>query len=306
MVKDYLTDISAEKQWDIILQVTRFGDYTQVIKLVKDGYKVTVELMELLYRLGAKNVIESILSYDEDVYNGEFLKSSKMSVLENMLGKARADELIEKLMRERKQHEESIEREKNERLLARLSELYDMFGLTDAFFESIVSSYELMVMAAKTYDRKTVAVELSKHTRSDYFYNKNFSPFELIEYGLYDRALDGYLLFCNYDERLEVVKRIAQTDEGLELLLKRYTGIADLRTKEYLGLIMAQDKEVRERSKNYGDCAYSLLHANKVMTEREFEIWCKINPNMVVLYKLYNKNLFWVLKNGYLKYLLGY
>ena len=303
MVKDYLVDISAEKQWDIILHVTRFGDFTQVTKLVRDGYKVTVELLELLYRLGAQNVIESVLFHDEDVYNGEFFTSSKMRILEEMLGKNRAVELVEKLRLERKQYDETREQEKNERLLARLSELHSMYGLTDLFFESIVSSYELMVMAAKTYDRKTVAVGLNKHTNSDRFYNKNFSPFELIEYGLYNKALDGYLLSCNYDDRLEVVKRIAQTDEGLELLLKGYTGISDLRTKEYLGMVMVQNKEVRERSKSYGDCAYNLLHANKVMTEKEFEVWCKINPNAVVLYKLYNKNLFWVLKNGYFKYL---
>ena len=305
MVKDYLTDISAEKQWDIILQVTRFGDCTQVTKLVKDGYKVTVELMELLYRLGAQNVIESILSHDEDVYTGKFLKSSKMKILEDMLGNNKATELIEKLVRERKQHDESIEQDKNKRLLSRLSELYDMFGLTDEFFISIISSQELMAMAAKTYDRKTVAVGLSKHTMSDYFYNQNFSPFELVEYGLYARALDSCLPFCKDDEKLELVKRIAQTDEGLELLLKGYSGFAACRSKEYLGRVMVEDRNIRARAKTYGSEAYELLHVNQVMTEKEFEIWCKINPNAVVAYKRYNKNLFWVIRNGYFKY-LGY
>lgn len=301
MNTSYVKDIPVARQWDIILQVTRFGDCSPVIKLVEAGYSVTVELLELLYRMGANNVIERIIPYDEDIYYDVFLQGPKMKILEEALGKSVAVELRKTILNKRSQEKKNEEKQKQDFLLSRLKELHETFGLTDAFFDSIRSSNELMALAATTYDRKTVALGLAKYADRQ-FYSRNFTVFELAEYGMYDKALDSYTMFCDYNERIQLIKQIAQTEEGFNELVTRANYVDGYRETEYLGVI-AKDTAIRERLKSCGYPGYNVLYNSKIMTVEEFEECCKLEPEMVVFYKQFKKSIFWVIKNGYFKYL---
>ena len=82
MKENYLSSIAIDKQWDTILNVINlYGHRTDIIvEMVKDGYSVTLELMELLYRSGSIDTLKKIMYYDDSIRYGN-LCVKKMALL---------------------------------------------------------------------------------------------------------------------------------------------------------------------------------------------------------------------------------
>ena len=298
MNKNYLNDIPVARQLDIITNVVaHYGHRTEiVVDMVKDGYKVTLELLELLYRLRSSDTIERILPYIEGIRDESFLKRSEMRVIEKALGKERALTLRQGIINRFKAEEDEKKRQEKEHCLARLHQLYQDFGLTEGFFEGIISSHSLMDLALEKYDRKTVVTELAKYDNGYVFVTTTIPSMELVDYGFYD-IVGTKLILHTAEQQNELFRKMAQTFDGAEYLIDLY------KSNRYRKNIVqiAKDKDVREKFKTLGHYGYCILHETGTMTEKEFEVWCKIEPYMVVFRKEFKKSLRWVIRNGYFK-----
>ena len=95
MAQNYLREISADRQWDIMCAViNRDGvDDEKIIQMVQDGYSVDLAFCELLYRLGRNDLIKQLVAYDENLYYEWYVCSQKMLFLEKFLGKDEAHKL---------------------------------------------------------------------------------------------------------------------------------------------------------------------------------------------------------------------
>lgn len=302
MEKNYLQYVPEARQWDIIQQVISLHGYggDNIVEMVKDGYMVTVELLEMLYRLRAFDVIEAIVPYDNTLYSNDFVNSSKMLVLKKALGAEKAFQVRQRAINAQKSAVEQKKREENECLEARLNELHEHLGLSSAFFESIVSSDKLMRMALDKYDKDTVISELAKTKMSKSFLIREVSSLDLAKNGLYDIATSKLIFYSDYDRKV-LLSEILKTDEGFEYLVENYNQITE--AKNILPRIIAKDSNLRERAKTLGHKGYEILFASETMTVKEFEIWCSIEPSAVKYYKLFKKSIIWVIRKGFLKYL---
>ena len=86
---------------------------------------------------------------------------------------------------------------------------------------------------------------------------------------------------------------MAETDEGLEVILDNFAYTKSI----------CIDEDLKARIKKFGRKGYLFLLNHKDLTEKDFEEYCKIYPQVSRLYSEYNKTIFWIMKNGYLKYI---
>ncbi|MBQ8870281.1 MAG: hypothetical protein IJ019_02770 [Alphaproteobacteria bacterium] len=299
-MNNYTKDVSVARQWDIIVQVTRFGEYEQVVQLVKDGYAVTLELLELLYRVGAQHLFAQIMPYDKDLFKKSFSNSAKMNVLKKALGDKAATDLCQKIISEAQKQQDEKKKQERQRLEARLDELHQSFGLSDSFFESIISSEELMTVVLEKYDRDTVINGLKKFPTGKGFLESHLTLKECAQYGFYAIFFARIVAFCSDEERKDMLLFLTQTEDGFAALVDRAYTFIFVRDD---AMFIFKDDAFTDRLKAYGNKGYYLLELAGKLTEEDFEAWCKINPEVVVFYKQFNKNIFWVIKNGYFKYL---
>ena len=299
-MNSYIKDVSVARQWDIIMQVTRFGDYEQVVQLVKDGYLVTLELLEFLYRVGAKHLFSQIMPYDKDLFKKGFTNSAKMNVLKKALGDKAAMGLYQQIISEAQKQQDEKKKQERQLLEARLDELHKMFGLSDNFFESIVSSYKLMTVALEKYDRDTVITGLKRTSQAKSFLKDNLTMEEYVRYGMYEYFFAWIKVIDPGQKRNELLLLLTQTDEGFAELVNRACATT---TVQNVAMVIFKDDNFTDRLRKCGHKGYRLLLNAKKLTEEDFEKLCEFDPQMVVFYKQYNKNIFWVIKNGYLKYL---
>jgi hypothetical protein len=96
---------------------------------------------------------------------------------------------------------------------------------------------------------------------------------------------------------MDIVKQIAQTDEGLEMLLNSES--------EYVQeaiLSIGRDRKFKEKLKNFGAKGYVLLFNAENMTVEEYEELCELEPSYLEYYREYDKSVFWAIKKGYGNY----
>lgn len=298
-MNNYLKYVSIDKQWDIMHTVIKvYGHRSDIIvEMVRDGYAVSIELLELLYRLRSFEIIKRIMVYDEAVYNLAFKNSAKMALLEKAFGEAEAKEFIDKLVNARSKEKEAKEQEKLNTLDEMLKNLYDIYGFEDEFFVRISATDELLKRAIKVYDAPTVIKGVEKIGKGHLFATIA-SADELYEAGLYKRVLSRLWQLYEY-QRDGFILKIAKTDEGLRLILDSKE--QEMRKFE---LCLGKTSSFKERLKKCGSSGYDLLYRAENMTIEEFEEWCALDNSAVKHYKEFSKNIFWVIKNGYFKQLM--
>ena len=163
-MKNYLRNVSQEKQWDIIQQViNQYGHRTEkIVEMVDDGYQVTNELLELLYRLHSVETIKSLMyRIDDSLSSKDFLCTTKMEIFKNALGEKEALELREKIVEERRQEKALIEEQKMQERQTKVEEFHKEYGLKEKFFEAIIQSKEFMKIALEKplTERKKITEE---------------------------------------------------------------------------------------------------------------------------------------------------
>ena len=302
MKQDYLRNVSDARQWDIIQMVIKlYGHRTDIIvEMVADGYPITMDLLELLYRLRANDVIKQIMYYEDAICRKTFLTSAKMELLIRALGKDEALSLREKIIEYREQEHRKLEKEKNKEHEAELDKLYQTFGgFTPEFFRKIAAFHYLVKLAFERYDRETMISGLAKTGIANGFLLANLTPEEIVKCGLakqFIKRLECY----DFNIRIHGVQLIAQQEEGLELLLDHAYSYPSVRI--CLAHLARGNEDFRKTLVDHK--AYQVLYLDNVLTVDEFEQWCKVEPKEAIpCYKKFQKSIFWVIKNGYLRYL---
>ena len=303
--KYYLQHVSADKQWDIMRSVIDlYGHRSDIIvEMVKDGYGVTIELIELLYRLRSYEVIKRIMHYDSAIYFDCFKDSAKMFLLEKALGKEEANLLRNEIINKRKSEERRQKEQEEIDAKAKMDKFYNAYGLSDKFFEKVseTNSCSFMKMVLTSFDEDVVIKGLYKFERGRRFLQETLSTSDLIKAHLYDIALST---FWRLDKNVAVklLNEIAQTEQGLDAILRHLADGGDL-CEVYLCLYMNEDLKSRLRKR--GDEGYEFMFLAGAMSEDDFEEWCRFTPTNVKHYRQFNKSIIWVIREGYLKYLFS-
>ena len=298
---DYLKSISTDKQWDILCMVLKlYGNRSGLItKMIKDGYPITIELLELLYRLRSEDVIRQILPYDEFLYTNTYLDSAKMQLLKIIFGDKEAVKIREDIIktRENKQQEEQ-EKERNQ-LDCKLDNLYNEFGFSDEFFVRISKSKELFIRAMQKFDKIEILKGMNTVGASEGFFSYA-SLSDLMKAGLYNRVLH-FIGYHSSEEQVLYIKQIARTRGGMCLIFNfNDTSLHEAK------LLLGKDSSFKKDIKALGLEGYKFLFDCDNLTIDEYEELCEMDNSYVFNYKQYNKSFFWALKKGYLKDIAKY
>ena len=300
-MKNYLRNVSQEKQWDIIQQViNQYGHRTEkIVEMVDDGYQVTNELLELLYRLNSVETIKSLMyRIDDSLSSKDFLCTTKMEIFKNALGEKEALELREKIVEERRQEKALMEEQKMQECQTKVEEFHKEYGLKEKFFEAIIQSKEFMKIALEKYNREAVIKGIAKTGKAKWFIVENVSPEELVKYELMQEAVTTLWMY-DITTQFSIMRKMMSTEDGFSSLMKTNNTTIE----ENLAYLAKYDQNLKEKYKSCGVRGYFILYKAGVMTEEEFEQWCKLAPSAVVHYKDFKKSIFWVIKNGYYKHL---
>ena len=304
MAQNYLREISADRQWDIMCAViNRDGvDDEKIIQMVQDGYSVDLAFCELLYRLGRNDLIKQLVAYDENLYYEWYVCSQKMLFLEKFLGKEEAHKLRQELIdAHQKEIDEKKRKEKEEKLI-QLKELYSSFGLDDYFYKQLIKA-DLLSVALEHFEdnykvKRSIILEIAKRN-SRYLYRKtSFEDF--FQCGVFDLLLKG-LTLVSKNEQIFWLNKIVQSDEGLLALMNSWLSEVHVKLVEKEKLVDIE--KLKERVKKFGEKGYRYLLDTNQLTEKDFEEYCKIKPEISKIYFRFNKSVFWMIKNGYFKYL---
>ena len=300
MANNYLRHVSDTAKLDIMQTVINlYGHKTDIlVKMVEDGYPVTLELLELLYRINALDVIKKVIYYDKEFVKDGAYADFRMEVLEKALGKEEALALRKDIVESHQQKLKEKAQQEKSQCEAKVKGLYEKFGLENEFFARIISSEEMMLFALEKYDKDSIIKGIAKTDRRKIFLiSEHLSPEDFLRCGLYKETL-GVLFIFDTERQKEIIKQMSQTDEGFSVLLQSRQPWVE----QEVTCLAKNSPELKEKFKSYGDRGYWFLYNSKTMTEEDFEQWCKIAPKMASLYKEFNKNIFWVIKNGYYKY----
>ena len=297
--KNYcLKSIPEQRQWDIMrMVINEHGHRTSIIvEMVEDGYQITLSLLELLYRLRFFEILEQILPYDLSVVTQYSCDLHHKSIYEKALGKEKVNSIIAETLAKQENDGKLKEQQKVAKIDEELTSLYDELGFSDAFFENISKKRMLFKRALEVYDKTTILKGLNRIGRIKALHLE-VPVDDLMKAGLFKQVL-SVLWHLDTDQRVAIVKKIAQTEDGLKTIL-------DFES-EYVqeaALSLGRDNKFTERLKKQGVNGYILLFNADNMTYDEFEKLCNMEPYYLQFYKNYNKSIFWAIKRGYLKYL---
>lgn len=123
-MKNYIEKISEEKQWDIIKMMLAYRDFTMLMRMFEDGYKVTPALLEALFRLHAEDELRYIILHYAE-------KFKLWHIAEELLGK----EVVDELKDTARKNQEEYRKQESERQVKRFRELLARGVLTLELFQ---------------------------------------------------------------------------------------------------------------------------------------------------------------------------
>ncbi len=302
MGKNYLKHVSDATKLDIMQTVIKlYGHRTDIIvEMVEDGYPVTLELLELLYRIRSFDTLKKVLYYDYLLLDDNLYVDYRMALLKQAFGEKEALNLREEIIQFHKIKAENKAKDEEMKWEAELDNLYETYGLSEEFFKQVGRRGQLVRLALKRYDKAKVIKGLVTSSNNIAFLRQFISLDEMIEQSLYKQVLNVLWYEC-FEERFRLAKKIAQSDDGFAELIRLS------RTSEPIQeslTRLAEDDDLKERFKKNGKNGYLFLFNAYNMSVEEFEYWCTIDPEVAVKhYRQFKKSIFWVIKKGYLKYL---
>ncbi|MBE6451431.1 MAG: hypothetical protein E7016_05655 [Alphaproteobacteria bacterium] len=309
-MKNYVAKISYETEWDIMKMAVHNGNLEAVCAMLKDGYQLSLELLELLYRIrGESAVIKAVESSNEDLSDGEhedilmFLSENLKEEVCDAVIKNNAKRL-EVLEQEREQaHKEMIEKE-----FLRIEKCCGAHSR--AFYQEISSAgevhEELIELTIERYTKQSVCDDLFEHKLLSFveFSGNIFRPETRYENWLKYFDVE-YLLkigqlyaaaYCvsNYFKSVEDAFKVANAG-GLKYFLT---------TNSYYLFDLFEDKQMREKAKGFGSIGYQRVYqcAKKHFTLDDWYKWYELDPKAAIkrAHKL-NVPRLWLLQHGYLK-----
>ncbi len=121
MIKTYIQGFSDETRWEVVKLMLYKGQYDQIEQMVAEGYPLTDRLLESLYRLGQKDVIDKLLEVSVEI------DSSTYDFLREILGIADLQELKNEILSRKKEELAYVREEKRQKQEAEEKHLEQAF-----------------------------------------------------------------------------------------------------------------------------------------------------------------------------------
>lgn len=121
MIKTYIQGFSDETRWEVVKLMLYKGQYDQIEQMVAEGYPLTDRLLESLYRLGQKDVIDKLLEVSVEI------DSSTYDFLREILGIADLQELKNEILSRKKEELAYVREEKRQKQEAEKKHLEQAF-----------------------------------------------------------------------------------------------------------------------------------------------------------------------------------
>ena len=309
-MKNYVAKISYEAEWDIMKMAVHNGNLEAVCSMLKDGYQLSLELLELLYRIrGESAVIMALDSSNEDLSDGEH-EDILMFLNENLKEEV-CDAVIKNSANRVEILEEEREKAHKEMLEKEFLRIEKQCGAhSRAFYQEISSAgqihEDLIELTIERYTKQSVCDDLFEHKllsfvefsgnifRPETRYEKWLKYFD-VEY-LLKIGQPSAAAYCvsNYSQSVEDAFKVANAG-GLKYFLT---------TNSYYLFDLFEDEQMREKAKGFGSIGYQRVYqcAKEHFTLDDWYKWYELDPKEALkrAHKL-NVPRLWLLQHGYIK-----
>ena len=308
-MKNYVSRMSFETEWDIMKMAVAKGDIDLICNMLKDGYSISFDLLELIYRfLGQPAVLAALNSTVENLSEDEnillFLKetldpSTYQTVLSNN------EKMLERM-------EELREEACESKLEQVLTDLCNEEGeRSESFYTKIAQSpdSDLMEIAFKRYGYKTVCDDLFKHKLLSFVQSENQLLLPEPEYWPYLMYIDiDYLLEINQPYAAAMCLKYYYTGDDIVDQVFKVANAGGLKYFVYFNSVylhdLLEDEKMRNKIKELGSIGYKTIYrfAKKHFTLDDWYKWYELNPNEAIQRAhICSVPRSWLIKNGYIK-----
>ena len=309
-MKNYVAKMSYDDEYDIMMIIVATGDMQQVCAMLKDGYSLSMELLELLYRkYGQSAVISALDSSNEDFSQDDDIMLFLKEILESSI----YDSVINNNHKKIERINEEREANHFKNLEAKLSLLIDSEGeRTREFYSKLCDSgqEELLHLAVEKYGAQTLCDDLFNHKLLSFIVEDNFI---ILPEEKYARCL----LFVGYEYLLKInqpyaaamcvdfescfsgniIEKVFKVAKAGGLRYYLYRGY------KYLYDLLA-DEQMRSKAKEFGSIGYRAIYryAKDYFTIDDWYEWYEIDPKEALLRAgKCSVSRLWLLKHGHLR-----
>ena len=301
--------MSYEDEWDIMRMAIAKGDVSLVYSMLKDGYRLSLEILEAVYRFfGIDAVIMAV-----DAYHGDISENDEcMAFLEEVLEPSTLVAVLERnaKMLEKKEQERQEKLEQNIRTI--FSNLESTCSDRRDFYRKIRSSqdvgvFDLFELAFETYGKDQVFDELkelgliSRNCDGKVCFDVEILLMFGIDY-LYEKGhvIEAAAVLCHWsgmfvDDAAIWIRRVAEAG-GLEYIVKSNNTV--------LLYDLFADEQMRQQAKQFGTDGYLALYryAKPCFTLDDWYEWYKLDKEAAMKrYHKFDIPRKWLFKNGYIK-----
>ena len=304
MSKVYVSKISANDQLEIMKMAVTNKDVVSIRKMVRDGYTLSLPLLEMFYRfLGKDNLVSIVKDSCEDLQQ----KSDCKNFLREVLPPRSFDLLMSSNF-------DTVEKQKRNRVAEnaklverRVDEAMENYGLTRTFYLKMCSSNDtfkgmLMKLGEDTVYNGTEKCQLS-YTKSSKTYNGYYLRCFTYDF-LYKKHIEAAVVWLKYNNSVkDYEKRVVEVanNGGLRTIISE--GDA------YMLSVIFSDAELREKAKNYGRLAYRKLYYHSpqgCFTLADWYSWYELDK-LEALKRCHDCNVprLWLVKHKHFFHALG-
>lgn len=278
MKNQYFKELFPEKQWEIVKAVIISKNHHRLADMIKDGYKITAEMLELLYRVSGEDAVFSLgWSYIKDE---SIVQNNDWRLMKRYLDKDH-ERFLSRIYKKNKAKKERKKNSRDRRRFYQLmqenepsSELMDI-ALKRKWHLEVIDKFGLVPVYEKSN-------EMSKDRNKNVFlrwFDRDFlysmGDFRLLEYDtliddLFGDEEDGFSDAMQLTD--ETMAEIASYKGGLEALA------SDENEKMDAWLIKNGHGDL------LGDDTCAAYRVNNAIKPDDFENWKKLfqaNPSVV-------------------------
>ncbi len=255
MSRNYVSLISANDQLEIMKMAIANKDVVNIRKMVRDGYTLSLPLLEMLYRfLGEDSLVLIVNSSCEDLRQ----KADCKDFLREVLPTHSFDRLMSSNFDTVEKQRRNRIKESTELLERKVDEAMEKYGLTRTFYLNMCSSNDTFKCMIMKLGEDAVYNGMEKcnliYTDSSKTYNSYYLRCFTYDF-LYKKHIDAAVVWltCNKNVK-DYEKRVIEVAKngGIKTIISA--------SDTYMLSVIFKDAELREKAKNCGRLAYQKLY----------------------------------------------
>lgn len=308
MKKEYVSRLTLNEEWEIIKLAIAKKDIALIRKLLRDGYSLTVPLLEAVYRfMDQASLMLVVNSYPDDLTQ----EDDCMLFLRECLDEHHFDTLMAN--NTKKLEKLALERQiaKQEQIIEIIENAEQKWGKTSEFYEFVCECQDTFEYAISKYGEDAMFTEMDKlgvlykdENRNEYeaWYLRGFGFEYLMSHNHIQAAavwLTSATSVHNIPDYDNALLRVAKAG-GLKKFITYRTPLG-------LGSLL-EDEAIRAEVKAMGAIGYQKLyfHAKEYFTLDDWYKWYELDAKAALKRcKQCKVPKFWLLKHGHLLHALG-